>query len=346
MSIDPLYFPSLSFILGDTEAGNIDKNVPGPGDQQSKKKKEESWRQHFKERMAAVRAFKEITFLYKWSFTSASAYRLNEMVKCLEYGFKICNNKEMYERWAFEVMPGCLKSLQKKERRKNLEDRNMSVTSNVKTDLFQKYSEPLAVIINSLEKNEITHHSAKTILRELISNPAKKVEILLESYTANKDKEPASKEDVHYQVKLFLENIDVYFLGDRIEKLMYRYFYHSKREKCRKSTLQIFRDVRKILKDNNIVSLIRKQDKDRFSDISKNIQVASKYYQTTAEGIQNLLNECLKLNDMPLPKDIFRYSFNGCARAKINFFCQPIMEALNFKTTGKAIMEEFDSQCC
>lgn len=217
----------------------------------------------------------------------------------------------------------------------------MSVLLNRKVKLFQEYSKPLALVVASLEKNEITRDSAKAILREIISNPDKNVELLIESYTAAKEKMPASKEEIHHQVKLFLQNIDFYFLRERIEGLMFNYFYHSRKNKGFISKLRVFKDIRKIVKENDVVCMIQKQDKERFSDASKNIQLSSRNYKTTAEGIQDVLNECLKLNDIPPPKDIFRYYYNGCSRGRINFFCQPIMETLDFKTDGKTIMEEF-----
>lgn len=84
--------------------------------------KKERRLQHRKEKMVAEKAFKELTLLYKWGgdFGCASAYRLNEMVHCLKLGFQICNSKQMYERWAFEVMPGCLRSLQKKREKQKI----------------------------------------------------------------------------------------------------------------------------------------------------------------------------------------------------------------------------------
>ncbi len=342
MSTRLLDFSFSQSILDMFRTENKDTEATKSQVQETKSKDKEKRLQHIKEKVAAERAFKEITLLYGWGrFTCASSYRLNEMVKCLKIGFNICNNKMLYERWAFEVMPGCLKSLQKKERRKKWEDRNKSITINWKVKLFKNYSKSLAIIINSLEKNEITRQSAKAILRELISDPTKDVEVLIERYTAINEKKPVSQEEVQDRVKLFLKNIEFYFLRERIEDLMFQYFIQSRSMKCYKTIPQIFKDIRKIVKENNVVSLIQKNDKERFVDVSKNIHVSSKYYQTTTEGIQNVLNECLKLNDMPIPKDIFTYSFNGCARGKIHFFCQPIMEALNFKTDRETIMETF-----
>lgn len=355
MSSNSLHFSFSSFILGSLPIENNNEKAAVSKVEKTKSKEEERREKHLKEKRIARDAFEGITHLYKYGrFTSTSAHCLNRMANCLEIGFKICNNKKMYERWAFEVMPGCLRSLQKKEMKKEFKDRNRAIYFCWKTELFQMHSTSLAILINSLEKNEITRQSAKAILRELISYPGKKVEELLESYSAKENKKPASQEAIEEQVKLFLKNIDFYFLRERIENLIYRYFYQSREKKHYKTTPRIFKEIRKIVKENNVVGLIQKIVKennvveliqnpieDDFINVSKNIQAASKYYQTTTEGIQNVLNECLKFNCVQPPKDIFNFNFNGCARGKINFFCQPIMEALDFKTDGETIMKTF-----
>lgn len=286
----------------------------------------------------ALAIFQGISKHYKTPhFNKAPQNRLVEMVNFLVQGRELCTNADLYERWACEIMPGCFKNLRRQERKKDFSEINWKLMSRTKTHLFLFPHKILATIVNGIDANQITIQSAKSVLTGAISGKLNTED--LEKLVIG----PAITEKVEAQVALFLENIKFYALREKIENVFFRYFKDCrfKKEKHCKKSSKILNDIRKIVKENRIVELVQNKDLEKIYKASKNTHESSKYYRTTLVGIFKMLTVCLDLNDAILKKNISNMTFNRYSRGEINFICQPVMEALNYQTTGNEIMKAY-----
>lgn len=300
------------------------------------------------EKEIALKVFQKIALQYEdYDFSTVSHSHLNAMTRCLTSGFKLCQNKKLYERWALEIMPGCLKNLKRIENKKLWKHRNVCIIMATKINILNK-SEDLAHIVNALDANQITVQSAKTILKEILAGNFTESDI--GGFLA-KDKIPASTEEVEKEVALFLRNIKFYVLREKIENVIFRYFIQCRFRNFQKTKFQektfcknssrVLKDIRQIVQRHGLVELIQSKDLENIYKASVNTYESSKYYRTTLEGIFKMLTLCLELADKPLSNNISYISFNSYTRKEMNFICQPIMGALNNKTTGNEIMKAY-----